>query len=329
MVLLTLNIADAKLTCRFVKLRHVVKFFLLDIRRKKANQLYSLLHSDQSKGGNKYIRHHRIYKYSGWAFGGLVFGILVKLVIVVIMIVLVYGTIPVFAIDDQSGESVNIGDILTYQVQVTNNGKGRATDVSIVDSLPDHISYILSSIKVDGIYLTDRPRDDRASLIGRNIVVETEYLDYEESVTLEFKVRVVGLENKEIMNFAKVNYSENKKALVSNSVKNLVDNRTKCNDRKDNDSDGFVDYPDDPGCSNLDDETEGSDSVLCGGLSDEIKGLDLLPKRGGKIKKNIKQKTKFYWQKGADLLFEKKNQEYSVKIKEIDCETGKVIFTVE
>jgi uncharacterized repeat protein (TIGR01451 family) len=314
LVSLVLNIAAESIKGKLIHLRHAPKIVLTDWRSRKVDHYYELMHSDQPKRGIRYHRHRQFYNYTGWAALGLVVGVVAKLVIIAVTVALIYCYVPVFAIDNQSGEEVHVGAVLTYQVEVENRGDGRATDLSIIDSLPDNSTYILDSIKIDGLGVTDRARDDQGSLVGRNIIANFEYLDPEETAILEFKVKAGEKEDAVIRNVAYANYADSEKSYTSNVVSNVIAGRTRCNDRLDNDKDGFVDYPDDPGCTSLADKTENT---------------DLFPQRGARLKKLIKPKALLYWLKGAELLFNKGEQEHKIKIKSIDPETGKVIFTVE
>ena len=65
---------------------------------------------------------------------------------------------------DLNGGSVDGGDEILYTIRVTNNGDDGATNVVLVDPIPDGASYVPGSLLIDGLPVTDAAGDDAGEL---------------------------------------------------------------------------------------------------------------------------------------------------------------------
>lgn len=80
--------------------------------------------------------------------------------------------IPLKLVENQASYIANKNQPLNYLIAFRNNGDVAAKNVVIVDDLPEQLTYIGNSLRVDGRNLTDNEDGDEGSVIGRRLVVK-------------------------------------------------------------------------------------------------------------------------------------------------------------
>jgi len=154
--------------------------------------------------------------------------------------------ISVDKISNVEGE-VEVGDTVTYTITITNNGPDDATDVSVVDFLPEGVSLVSDSITEGGSY------DGEKGAIEWSI----DSLEDEEVLELMYSVTIDEDAEGELVNSVSVaigteagddpeeeNDSDEEIIVVSDN-----DIETECDDGIDNDDDGNIDGADED-CQN-------------------------------------------------------------------------------
>lgn len=80
--------------------------------------------------------------------------------------------IPLKLVENQASYIANKNQPLNYLISFRNNGDVAATNVVIVDNLPEQLNYIANSLRLDGRNLTDGEDGDEGSIIGQRLVVK-------------------------------------------------------------------------------------------------------------------------------------------------------------
>jgi len=82
------------------------------------------------------------------------------------------------------------GDTLTYTLSYVNYGTDGATEVVIVDFVPEFTDYVTSSITVDGAGKTDPAHGDGVTVTGTSMIVTVGTVLAGGSGQVQFRVRV-------------------------------------------------------------------------------------------------------------------------------------------
>lgn len=80
--------------------------------------------------------------------------------------------IPLKLVENQPSYIANKNQPLNYLISFRNNGDVAARNVSIVDDLPEQLTYIANSLRLDGRSLTDAEDTDEGSVVGRRLVIK-------------------------------------------------------------------------------------------------------------------------------------------------------------
>ncbi len=270
---IVLNGAERRVLYKAKYLKYIPKFLYEDWRRRKVNEFYQLLHLDKqeiSKQAKDYKIHKRLYKYSGFSMILLVVGLIGKALIILTLAILVYINIGLEAFESQNGVPVMVGDKLTYRIEFYNNGKEDAGLTTIVDQIPVGASYVLNSINVSGSVQSDASDGDKCQFSAGTVTCVIGEVDSETGGYVEFVVLVNGVIGNFVQNSASVSYSGGVDS-ISVSGSNVVSNQIiglpqpACSDGIDNDNDYLIDFPNDPGCENENDDSENSEIFVRAG----------------------------------------------------------------
>jgi uncharacterized repeat protein (TIGR01451 family) len=82
------------------------------------------------------------------------------------------------------------GTVLTYMVTVTNTGHGSATELQLIDIVPNNTTYVANSITVDGSSRTDAADGDDASIQSSSVIASFTSLGPGGTKTLTFQVQI-------------------------------------------------------------------------------------------------------------------------------------------
>lgn len=80
--------------------------------------------------------------------------------------------IPLKLVENQASYIANKNQPLNYLITFRNNGDVAAKNVVILDDLPEQLTYIANSLRVDGRSLSDNEDGDEGSVIGRRLVIK-------------------------------------------------------------------------------------------------------------------------------------------------------------
>ncbi|MFP7289181.1 isopeptide-forming domain-containing fimbrial protein, partial [Shouchella clausii] len=112
---------------------------------------------------------------------------------------------------------VNIGDELTYEVTIKNNGGDIADDVFFEDAIPEGTEYVPGSIKIltgpNAGDLTDADDNDAGQFDGEKVIIELGELqnatELPDGITVQFKVKTLASHaNDVVVNKANVRYKD-------------------------------------------------------------------------------------------------------------------------
>jgi len=92
--------------------------------------------------------------------------------------------------DQQGGNRVMSGSVLTYRITVTASGTGSVSNVVVTDPLPADLAYVPGSLTVDGAPRTDTADADDSSFTGNTVRTVLPSLAAPQSRVIEFKARV-------------------------------------------------------------------------------------------------------------------------------------------
>jgi uncharacterized repeat protein (TIGR01451 family) len=100
--------------------------------------------------------------------------------------------IPLKLVENQPSYVANKNQPLNYLITFRNNGDVAARNVVIVDDLPEQLSYIANSLRLDGRALTDAEDSDEGSIAGRRLVIKLkEPVAPGQAVRINFQAMVV------------------------------------------------------------------------------------------------------------------------------------------
>jgi len=163
---------------------------------------------------------------------------------------------------------VDRGTTLYYNVTAHNNGPDTATNVTVADPVPA------------GLTFNQGASSTNCALIGVNVICDNMTLaqGLGETITIAFDVPSGIACQSTIVNQASVAGSStdtNPSNNQSNTVTTIVACPAvfACNDGADNDGDGEIDYPNDPGCSSNTDDNENGAFACDNGIDDDADGL--------------------------------------------------------
>lgn len=146
------------------------------------------------------------------------------------------GTEPcVVASKTASAQEVNIGDEVTYEIQIKNEGGDIAANTSVTDFIPEGTEYVPGSMKLiqeSAIKdLTDAADTDEGQFDGSKVSIQLGNLantsQLADGVTVQFKVKVLSNAwNPEIRNKAQIHYdnllTDTKEQIETNETTTLV-----------------------------------------------------------------------------------------------------------
>ncbi|MCX6740270.1 MAG: FG-GAP-like repeat-containing protein, partial [Candidatus Parcubacteria bacterium] len=163
-----------------------------------------------------YAKHKKMHSISKASLQGiLAAGVLKALVLFVMMgglLGLNHFSSAQSAPYAQSG-SADVDDILSYRIDLTNNGTAAAAGIIVTDVLNSHLTYVSGSSKVNNVAVANT---------GNNLTFNVGALGINESANITFKAKVnTGSEGQTITNQAIVSGS-NITSLKTNSTSNLV-----------------------------------------------------------------------------------------------------------
>ncbi|KKQ78911.1 MAG: hypothetical protein UT02_C0053G0002, partial [Parcubacteria group bacterium GW2011_GWC2_38_7] len=214
MVLLFLVLLILNARPKMKHLKHLHKVLLTDLRGKKGDHFFELLHGkDAAKHGAVYKNHHHFYHLTNLGFAGVLFGFLIKLIVVGITAFLVYSTVQVQAFENQSGVDVKVGDKLTYQIEYLNNGGTTAHAVVVTEPIPAGSTFVAGTLTSTG---------NKCTYANNSIACNVGELATDAKGVLEFQVTVTGAIGNTIINIASSTYAEGTGVTNSNSTTNAI-----------------------------------------------------------------------------------------------------------
>jgi trimeric autotransporter adhesin len=88
--------------------------------------------------------------------------------------------------------SAAVGDVVTYSITYTSSGSGSATELEIIDLIPAGASYVPSTMRLNGVSLTDPDGDDTGffDVPGNRVIFRIGSVAAGQSGTVTFQVRV-------------------------------------------------------------------------------------------------------------------------------------------
>jgi uncharacterized repeat protein (TIGR01451 family) len=148
-------------------------------------------------------------------------------------------------------DTVKPGQVITYTLTVKNAGTNIANQIRLVDQTPANLTYMPNG-STDGCVLNPANRVDCR--------LETYQAGQTRTYILKFKVNHDATCPSVVDNFADLQVRNPNGTYTSflwsnHDYTDLVC-KTQCSDAIDNDSDGLIDFPADPGCSSADDDSE-------------------------------------------------------------------------
>ena len=208
---LFLVVLNASPCCR--KIKHAHKLLFTDLRGRRGDDFYHALHGEDAvRHGRVYENHKHFYRFTNWGVLGVFLGLILKVGVVISTIMIVYGGFQVHAFENQSGEDVYAGDVLTYQIDYINNGNETATNVVITDILPAEVSYVEGSL-VNG---------EECSYATGVVICLYESLPGDDGGAIEFKALVNGDIGETVINVSTGTFTEGNDVVSSNSVTNEI-----------------------------------------------------------------------------------------------------------
>lgn len=153
---------------------------------------------------------------------------------------------PVLSITKTGASTTSPGGEIDYTITVTNSGTAAATGVNVTDPVPAQLEYVQAGSSTE----CSLQAGPAVHCSGFDIPAGGS-----RSLVVKFKVLPTCGCNVQIINRAEVRASNAPKAAGCQHVATVVC-KPQCSDGIDNDGDGKVDYPADPGCDGPDDNDE-------------------------------------------------------------------------
>jgi len=99
--------------------------------------------------------------------------------------------IPSKLVENKSSYVSSKNEALDYAISFKNSGDAQARNVVVSDELPDELTYVAGTLKLDGVSLTDVEDSDEGHVIGKNVIVRlSSPLNPGEIVKVTFKALV-------------------------------------------------------------------------------------------------------------------------------------------
>jgi uncharacterized repeat protein (TIGR01451 family) len=193
--------------------KHAHTILFKDLKGKKHDTLFELLHGKSAdKDTKSYKNHYHFYKLTSLGVAGVGLGIIIKIMVVLVAAVLVYGGVTVHAFQNDSGDAVYENDILTYQITYTNNGNRTASNVVLSDSIPTGTTYLANSLSnTEDCFVEDSVVSCELGSMARDV-----------SASIEFKTTVTGSIGETVINYATASFDQGSEPVNSNSVTNDI-----------------------------------------------------------------------------------------------------------
>ncbi len=299
---LVMNSVENRTIHKLKHLKHAHKILIKDLFGKRSEQYYELMHPNQPKEGEQYEKHNKLYKYTIMSMRFLVFGVLLKVLTVVVIFILLLININGDVFANENNQPVTNGDELTYRVEITNNGLAAAHNIVFEDNISDQMLYLGRTLNLSGRTQSVEADGDNCQLIANKITCHVPELGAEKQLYVEFKIMVAGIVDSTLTNSATASYTESPDLVISNLTTNQIQAVVLpiCNDKLDNDVDGLIDYPEDIGCSSVEDTTEDSETEIGPGQT-----LDVPLSSGGwtYIKMAVTAKARFQNQSASHSVY--------------------------
>jgi uncharacterized repeat protein (TIGR01451 family) len=167
---------------------------------------------------------------------------------------------PIYITKDASKSTVKRGETLTYTATVKNT----ADDACVVNQLVDHLPVAFEFVSTAGAAGTVAETENRPGG-GTDVVIKPPSLTIPKdgSITQTYTVKVKAdaapttyFNNVELLCANLGNWVKGLDAPVTVVVDTPPTKVPQCSDKKDNDGDGLIDYPKDPGCASPQDDDE-------------------------------------------------------------------------
>lgn len=241
-------------------------------------KIFKLLNEeDKLSSAKRYSRHEKYHRFSIAIFVSFMITAVFKVILAGLLVLLLVNMGSHKQVIAYDGP-VNPGDEMMYFIEINNEGgTAPATNIELIDLLlPSNVSYIANSLTFNNQPQTDLIDDDYGRYYddgpGTNGVVKVEMAELPagEKANISFRVVVTAESGAQISNQTRFYSNEYVDGLYSNEVRNQVTDQNiffQCNDSIDNDGDGLIDYPADPGCESAFDNSE-SDEPLPEGCGD-------------------------------------------------------------
>ncbi|MCX6740764.1 MAG: isopeptide-forming domain-containing fimbrial protein [Candidatus Parcubacteria bacterium] len=142
--------------------------------------------NDGSYINASYHEHQKLQKASQKSFQALLLALGAKLAVFIALLLSFSGLsrgLAQTAPYNQSGTTVNIGDTLTYIIEVTNSGDAAGMDIKISDILDNNLTYVKGSAKVNNVSISDPDS-------GNTLTFSVGNLELNKSVYVTFKAIV-------------------------------------------------------------------------------------------------------------------------------------------
>lgn len=119
------------------------------------------------------------------------------------------------------GGLVNRGDILEYEIVVSNIGEDEAESVYVRDPLPEGTSFVRNSLTLNQLPVTDASDGDGGTLTANEAVFFIQRIPHDQSAVVTFKVQVLEDMNlREVINTANIEYVDVKSGETYNTQSN-------------------------------------------------------------------------------------------------------------
>ncbi len=222
----------------FISLYSSIRYLRIRSKEKKYRSLiWSILtkepalvfanNSDRDDNGtykDSYQRHRAIHLASQKAFLRTIGLIILKFIILAVLIFGITGVNHFGSAQmsdfNESGVLVEVGDKLTYAIEIQNNDAMRASNnIVITDILDSHLSYISGSAKINDNKISAAVSETH---VGQTLSLKLNFLPPSSSVTIIFSAQIrAGSEGAVITNIAS-GLTEDNVTFTTNAVSNPV-----------------------------------------------------------------------------------------------------------